>query len=255
MIVRRSTLPLLAGFVLASACVGPSWALTAQSTLGAYIFGSESSDDRHAPPPPVARYVSDEGEAFVLDRTSSPPLLRFEESQEVFALSPEPAARGDIIYRDDLGEPVLRITRLGGLTLFAHGRPGGAPVALAGLAPGIRLQPLSPGALGQRLLQAAFRASRATRRLFVFEAREVSPGSEALFADAASVAAEGVVRMARRKDAKALIGRFNRVVLMPGSRAEATVRKGVMSITINTSQGLAGRPSSARIVEAVARSR
>nr|QQZ52104.1 DUF4908 domain-containing protein [Phenylobacterium glaciei] len=42
------------------------------------------------------------------------------------------APRGDIIYKNDLGEPVLRATRLGGLTLFTPDRPGGTAAALAG---------------------------------------------------------------------------------------------------------------------------
>lgn len=255
MIVQRSAPAALAGFFLASVCAVQCWAMTSQNALGSYIFGAEAQDERSTPAPPVARYVSDEGESFVLDRSSPTPLLKFEESQEVFALSPEPAARGDTIYRDDVGDPVLRVTKLGGLILFAHGRPGGAPVALAGLAPGFRLAALSPAALGQRLLQAAYRASRATKRLIVFEIHDISPGSEAVFADAVSVTADAITGMAHRKDANAINRRFNRVVFTPGKRSEVSVRKGVVSITVNPSLGLAGRPSSARIVEAVAHTR
>jgi hypothetical protein len=250
MIVQRSGRAVLAGMILAAACAGPALAFTSQTTLGAYIFGSEQ-DERRAPTPPVARYVSDEGESFVFDRSSPVPLLKFEQSPEVIALSPEPVSRGDTVYRDDVGETVLRLTRLGGLILFAHERPGGAPVALEGLAPGIRLQALSPAGLGQRLLQASYRATRAARRLISFDAEDVTPGSEAVFADAAAVAAEAIVAISQRKDAKSLIPRFGRVVLAPGPKGEASVKKGVMTIMVNPSQGLAGRPSSARIVQAV----
>lgn len=243
----------MAGLLLATVCAGPGLAFTSQSTLGAYIFGSEQQDQRQAPTPPVARYVSDEGESFVFDRSSPTPLLKFEESSEVIALSPQPVSRGDIVYKDDIGEPVLRLTRLGGLILFAHERPGGAPVALEGLAPGIRLQALSPSALGQKLLQASYRASRAARRLIVFDAQEVTPGSEAVLADAAAVAAEAVVGITRRKDAKALIARIGRISFTPGPQCQAAVKKGVVAITINPSLGVAGRPSSARIIQAVQR--
>jgi hypothetical protein len=255
MIVQRSARIGAAGVLLASVCAAHCWAFTSQSTLGAYIFGSGAQDERRAPSPPVARYVSDEGESFVFDRSSPTPLLKFEESSEVIALSPQPVSRGDIIYRDDIGEPVLRVTRLGGLILFAHERPGGAPVALQGLAPVIRLQSMSPQGLGQRLLQASYRASRAARRLIAFDAEEVTPGSEAVFADAAAVAAEAVVHITRRKDAKPMLGRFSRVLFRPGPQGAATVRQGVVSIVINPSQGLAGRPSSARIVEAVSKAK
>ena len=254
MSARHAAPVALAGIVLACLCT-PAKALSTQTTLGAYIFGTEGQDERRGPAPAVARYVSDEGESFVLDRSSPTPLLRFEESHEVIALNPQPAARGDIIYRDDMGEPVLRVTKLGGLILFARGRPGGAPVALAGQAPGIRLQALSPFAMSQRLLQASYRASRAAKHLVSVEVRDAFPGSEAIFADAASVAAEAVIRIAQRKDAKSLVKRFNQIVLFPGPKCEASVRKGVIAISVNPSQGLAGRPSSARIAEAIVKGR
>ncbi len=240
------------GLCLAMGCVSQTWAMSAQGTLGDYIFNGEVLDDRRAPPPPVARYVSDEGQSFVLDRSSPTPLLRFEDSSETLVLSPQPAARGDVIYRDEAGEPVLRVTKLGGLTLFAHGRPGGAPVALAGQAASLRLQALSATALLQRLGQASVRASRAARRLIWFDAQEVTPGSEAVFADAAAVAAEAVVSMSQRKDHKALLERFSKVMFLPGARSTASVNRGVMNITVTPAAGIAGRPSSSRIVQAVA---
>jgi len=223
-----------------------------QGTLRDLLVGQASQDDRSAPPPPVARYVSDEGEAFVFDRSSPTPLLRFEESQEVYVLRPEPAARGDVLYRDDVGEPVLRVTRLGGLTLFSHGRPGGAPAALAGHAQVIRMQTLSPLGLGQKLLQASYRATKAAKHLIEFDAPEVTPGAEPAYADAFAVAAEAVVHISRRNDGRTLVKRFARVIFLPGPRGEATLRRGVVSITVNPNQGFAGRPSSARIVQAVA---
>ncbi len=255
MIVRRSAHLVLAGLCLASICAGRSLALTAQGTLGDVIFDGQPQDDRRAPAPTIARYVSDEGESFVLDRSSPTPLLKFQESQEVLVLSPSQAARGDTIYRDDLGEPVLRVTKLGGLTLFAHGRPGGAPVALAGQAQALRLQALSAAGLGQKLLQASIRASHAARHLIVFDAQEVTTGSEALFADAATVAAEAVGRIAKRHDGQGMLARFTRVLFTPGAASTASINNGVMHVTLDTSRGLAGRPSSARIVAVASRGR
>jgi hypothetical protein len=253
----RSAHLVLASILLASTCAGAAGAMTAQGpgALGEYIFGSGPQDDRSAPAPPVARYVSDQGQSFVLDRSSSTPLLKFEDSQEVLALTPSPASRGDVIYRDDLGEPVLRITRLGGLILFAPGRPGGAPVAFAGQASVLRLPTMPPSALLQHLAAASVHASRAARHLIAFDAQEVSPGSEAVFADAAAVASQAIARMAHRHDGAALIARTERVLFQPGPRDGVAVGRGVIVITVNPSQGLAGRPSSARIIEVAARGR
>ena len=245
----------LAGLCLASIFAGRALAFTAQESLGEVLFPYAEQDDRRATPPPVARYVSEEGAQFVFDRSTPTPLLKFDQSPEVLALSPTPAARGDVIYLNDTGEPVLRVTKLGGVTLFAHARPGGAPVAVEGEAASLRmLPPLSPGALLQRLAQASLRASRAARKLIEFEAQEVTPGSEAVFGDAANVAAEAVIRMTQRRDADKLVARFNRVLFLPGPSGVG-LSQGAVVITVNAPQGLAGRPSSARIMEAAVKGR
>ena len=246
----RAVQIVLAGLclALARASAADAAVVVQTSLLGQFIFGQGPQDDRSAPAPPVARYVSDQGQTFILDRSSPTPLLRFEDSGEVLALSPTPAARGDTIYRDDLGEPVLRITRLGGLTVFIPGRPTGAPVAFEGAAPGIRLSAMSAGALLQRLAQASIRASRAAKHLIVFDAQEVTPGSEAVFADAAFVASQALVRLSGRHNGDSVVGRFARVLFVPGSKGSVSIGKNVLNVTVNPSQGLAGRPSSARIM-------
>lgn len=240
----------VAGLCLAVTHAAPAEAMIVRaSMLGQFIFGAPAEDDRSAPAPPVARYVSDQGQMFVLDRSSSTPLMKFEDSPEVLALSPTPAARGDTIYRNDMGEPVLRITRLGGLTVFIPGRPTGAPVAFAGQAAGIRLVPMSAGALLQRLALASARASRAAKHLIAFDAQEVIPGSEAIFADAAFVTTQALVRLSVQRDGETVLARIGRVLFVPGSKGSVSLNHGVLNITVNPSQGLAGRPSSARVVE------
>jgi len=213
------------------------------------LFGPRPSEGRRMMAPPVGRYVSEEGQAFILDRSTPNPLLKFENSPEVWALQPHPAPRGDVIYKNDLGEPVLRATRLGGLTIFTNERPGGSAAALAGGSPPLRLPPLGPQALLERLAQASARASRAARRLIPFEA-DATPASAPLVADAAMIAAEAVAQIARRADARALLARFKKVRLVEGRKPSAVVQKGVMQITVTPADGLAGRPSSERIVAA-----
>ena len=204
-------------------------------------------DGRSFTAPPVARYVSEDGDIFVLDRSQPKPLLKFDGSPEVWALQQQPAPRGDTIYKNDLGQPMLRATRLGGVTLFTPGRPGGSAAALAGAGPTLKLGVMGPQALAERLLQASIRASRAARRGITFEA-EATPASSALIADAAIVTSVAVVRMAERRDSRALLGRFQKVLLVEGRRAAAIIDKGVMRITVAPAQGQAGRPSSDRIV-------
>ena len=240
---------LLAGLCLAAPCAPAADAAVIVQTgmLGQFIFGSPGQDDRNAPAPLVARYVSDEGQTFILDRSGPTALLRFEDSPEVVALTPTPAARGDTIYRDDMGQPVLRITKLGGLTLFFPGRPGGAPVAFDGQAPPIRLAPMSPVALLQRLAQASFRVTHAAKHLIVFDAQDPPPGSEAIFADSVLLTSQSLVRLSGSHDGEAIVARLGRVLFVPGAKGQAVMGRGVLVVTVNPNLGLAGRPSSARV--------
>ena len=203
---------------------------------------------RHAAPPAVARYTADKGEAFVLDRSSGTPLLRFEDSQEIWVLQPQPGPRGDIIYKNDVGEPMLRYTRLGGVTLFTDDRPDGQAAAFTGEAGALRpVQILSPGALLQRLAQASARTSRSVQRLVVFEAPDVTPQTASLFADAALVTADAVTAVGKPSEGRRTLTKLAKVLLVPGHKANASYADGVLQVIIEARQGVAGRPSSRRI--------
>jgi hypothetical protein len=217
-------------------------------TLREGLFGDRPAPGRRATPP-VARYVSQEGEAFILDRSQTRAYMKFEGSPEVWVLRAHPAPRGDVIYKNDLGEPMLRATRLGGLTLFTAQRPGGSPAAFAGGGAALRLAPLSPQVLLERLAQASAKATRAARRLIPFEA-DASPASSAVVADAATVTAEAVVRLSRRPDGRSLLGRLKKVKLVEGKKPNVTLYGSEMRITVSPEDGLAGRPSSDRIMQA-----
>lgn len=219
------------------------------------LFGDRAvADARKPPPPPVARYVSEGGGAFVLDRASAVPLLKFENSNEVWVLSPHAGPRGDVIYKNELGEPVLRATKLGGMTLFTADRPGGAAAAMMGRAQTI--QPpsfITPNTLFQRMLQAADRASRAARHRVSFETvQDVRPETSVLVAECANVAAEAFERMARNGD-RNLLNRVARVLMAEGRKPGATLKDDALIITYTAGKGPSGRPSSDRIIKVVDR--
>ena len=224
-------------------------------TLRDALFGGHPDDGRTLNAPIVARFASDDGESFVLDRSQPLPLLRFEDRREIWVLSPSRAARGDMIYKNDAGRPVLRATQTGGLTLFTLNRPAGAAVALEGKAPPVRLiiGPMTPNALLQRLAQASARASRAAQKLITFDAEDVTPESSYRYADTAAVAADAVVQMSRRPDNRDLLARLGRVRLIEGRRVDVRQQGPDLRITIVIDDGLAGRPSSERIVMALVR--
>jgi len=211
------------------------------------LFGLRPRDGRDAAAPPVARYVTEDGDVFILDRSQPKPLLKLENSFEVWALVPQMGPRGDTIYKNDLGEVVLRATRLGGITIFTDDQPAGEAAALAGPGNPLKLAIMGPQALGERLLQASARASRAARRLIPFEA-EATPASSALIADAASVTSEAVVRISKRSDSRKLLDRIFKVRILEGHKSQAQLAQGVLDVTVAPPQGVAGRPSSDLIV-------
>jgi hypothetical protein len=223
-------------------------AAAAPESLREGLFGHRAAEGRQYAAPPVARYVSEEGDGFTLDRTQPRPLLKFDNSMEVIVLQPQPAPRGDVIYKNDLGEPVLRATRLGGVTVFTDERPEGSAAALAGVGIALRIIPLSAQALLERLGQASFRASRAARRLMVFEAPNIKSTSFTLVGDAAMVASEAVVRLSRRPDGNRALSKFNTIRFTEGRKVGAEVSRGTLQITVAPAQGLAGRPSSERLL-------
>ncbi len=244
--VRASCLTALAaaGLLGAPAC---AWA---QDTLREAMFGSRAEDGREQSAPPVARYVAETGQSFVLDRSGAAPLLKFEQGNEVWALRPMPGPRGDVIYKNDVGQPVVRTTQLGGLTLYAPGRPTGVPAALSGQAGGLHPGKMSPAALLQRFAQASAKASRAARRLIPFEAPDVTPGAEAVFADAAALSAEAIVKLAAAGKGAA-VARVRRVRVRAGTATSARMTAETVEITVAPAQGPAGRPSSERVARTI----
>jgi hypothetical protein len=218
------------------------------------LIGRPAGPERfQRPGPTTAVYDPDRGDRFVFDRSVNPPLMRFESSAEIWVLQPQPGPRGDMIYKDDLGEPMLRATRLGGLTLFTTDEPEGIAAALDGEAP-----PLKPPVitklldLQQHLAQASYRASRAEQRLVEFEAPDVTPESATIIADAGMVASEAIVAASKRSDLRHFLDKLDKVVLMPARKPGVKYKDGVLEIDLATGLGLPGRPSSRKIEAAFA---
>lgn len=237
--------------LLAFALTATAGAADAQSSLRD-AFRANRGEVRKAPAPPIARYVAETGDAFILDRAAPQPLMKFENSSEVWVLSSQPAPRGDTIYKNELGEPMLRASKLGGMTLFTRERPGGDAAALMGKASSI--QPpsfISVNVLFQRLVQASARASRAAQHRVSFETvDDATPATSVLVADTATVTAEAFERMARDGD-RNLLARVTRVLLAEGHKPGANLKGGDLTVTYAPGKGLSGRPSSKRIIKIV----
>lgn len=209
---------------------------------------------RGSPPsagPLIGRYISDHGPGFVLDRSNPTPLLKFDNSDEVWVLRPKPAGRGDTVYVNDAGEVVLRATRLGGLTIFTDERPQGAPVALrGGAAPLPTNISMSPGQLVRRLREAGVRIADVLPK---FEKINFDTDSVAapMVAEAAWLAAEVIEDAVRHNRKLGGLGKMKTMVVRDGPSPSADLQGQSLVITVTPGMGLAGRPSSERIRKAL----
>ncbi len=199
--------------------------------------------------PPVGRYVSESGEGFTLDRSGQRPLLRFDRRDETWVLRPTVAVRGDVIYRNDAGQQVLRMSPGGGVTVYTSRAPGGSPASLVGPAENLSLPLLGPAQLWQLMARRSAMISEATGRLISINLD--GERSEALCVEALIVTTDAVIRMARSPSTRPHLSRLRTIVITEGRRSSVTFAGGVLTVELDPEQGMAGRPSSARVMHAL----
>jgi hypothetical protein len=201
--------------------------------------------------PPAARYEIDTGGDFILDRSTPHPLVKFDDSAEVWALTVSRGPRGDLIYWNDLRQPVLRVTKFGGVTVFTARRPEGAAASMSAPCAPLRLRSVSLESMSVRIGLATLRASRAAQHAIAFEVPKFSGASAALLTDTAGVVSDALVALASRPAGRSLIGRINRVYLLVGREPDAAVHDTVLTVTVAPAEGISGRPSSLRVQQAL----
>jgi len=199
--------------------------------------------------PPVGRYVADSGEAFILDRSGQRPLLRFDRRDETWVLRPSAAPRGDVIYRNDAGDQLLRVTPGGGMTIYTAQAPGGSPASLSG--PGQSLTPptLGPAQVFQLMARRSAMLSQTMGRLIEINV-DTDGQAEGLAVEALILSTDAVLRIARSPTARSSLDRLRSISIIEGSRASVTYARGDLRIVVAPVQGVAGRPSSARVIQA-----
>lgn len=255
-LARFSALVLIAGMIAGVLTAGAAQAQVMRSLREA-MFGKHSDDGRdNNHTPVVAHFMSARGEGFILDETQTgAPLLRFDGDDEVFQLSAKPGANGDITFRNDLGQPVLKATRLGGMILFSGSHADtGDPAAVTGQAQAFAPDRLSPAELWVHMAKSALRVTRACDHQVLFSGDLEDPHDDVitLFAETASVATDALVQIASQGDTRHSLDRLHEVYMMLGRPPSAKLEKGVLVIKLDPSKGAwGGHPSSKRIVNVV----
>ncbi len=199
--------------------------------------------------PPTGRYVAESGEAFLLDRSGQRPLLRFERRDETWVLRPTAAPRGDVIYRNDAGAQLLRVTPGGGITVYTPQAPGGSPASLVG--PGQSLSPptLGPVRLFELMARRSQMLSQALGRLI--EINLDGEVSESLCVEALIVTTDAVARIARSPSARSSLSGLRSITIVEGARSGVTYSRGRLVVVVDPRQGQAGRPSSTRVIRTI----
>ncbi len=253
--VRTARTPLpttVAIAIVAGLLSSTSAAANAQERGNAQAEQSQTLRNRGTASPAVpaaGHYVSDSGEGFTLDRSGQRPLLRFDRREETWVLRPTAAPRGDVIYRNDAGQQILRVTPGGGLTVYTARAPGGSPASYSG--PGETLSPptLGPAQLFQLMTRRSAMLSQATGRLIQINV-ETGQEAEGLTVEALILSTDAVLRIARSPTSRTSLNQLRRIVILDGARASVTYARGELRIVVAPNQGVAGRPSSARVIRA-----
>lgn len=226
------------------------------------MFGKHADDGRdNTHPPIVAHFVSARGEGFVLDETKAgAPLLRYDGDDEVFQLTAKPGANGDVTFRNDVGQPVLKATRLGGMILFSSAHADvGDPAAVTGQAAAFIPDRLNPTELWLHMAKSALRVTRACDHRIDFNADkdnldEGIPDETIinLFAESVSVTTDALLQVAAQPHTRHSLDKLHEVHLIEGRPPGAHIDNGVLIIKLDPSRGTwGGHPSSKRIMNVV----
>lgn len=199
--------------------------------------------------PPAGRYVAESGEGFILDRSGQRPLLRFDRRDETWVLRPTAAPRGDVIYRNDAGDQLLRVTPGGGMTVYTPRAPGGSPASLSGPAPSLTPPSLGPAQMFDLMTRRSAMLSQALGRLIEINV-DTDKAAEGLTVEALILSTDAALRIARSPSARSSLERLRSITIVDGARASVTYSRGDLRIVVSPVQGVAGRPSSARVIDA-----
>ncbi|WP_411816628.1 DUF4908 domain-containing protein [Hyphococcus sp. DH-69] len=173
-------------------------------------------------------------------------------SPEIYQLNAIRGPRGDVIYKNDEGETLLRIAAYGGATVFWPGEIQGT-AASKSFGDDHSLSLIFEGrqvaVMRAQSAAAHISAKTGTPILFDISAAPRGPGQNAaVLADAILTAAKGLASVASDPTgARVIAARIKRVSFVPGGAADVTLDGAVLRITYAPDQDIDGRPSSSKI--------
>jgi hypothetical protein len=204
---------------------------------------------RASAPPPAAKYEDSVSQrSFVLDRSGDGPLLKFDDSPEVYALRATSAQRGDDFLRNDAGDLMLRVTEAGNVIAYV-GAKTGAPADIAGVAAPLDA-PAMTGSLTQRVKEAAANLGKMAGHDVTIFGTGAFGNDEEWASDALMMTVMGVQRA--DKSAHGAVQGLKSVRLVKSTMPTTTFHDGELLLGVNPLEGYAGRPSSEAVAKAIA---
>jgi hypothetical protein len=207
--------------------------------------------------PEIAHYSSDDRQAaFTLDQSQAHPRLKFDETEEIFALTWRPAAGGDrILVRDD-GSTILRVSVTGGVTLYSERYPVGVAVNFDRRATPLEGPPPPIETIRDSALEAAAQAAQVFGAPIRFEgdwARATEDaGLRATLYDCVRNARAALMQLAQDAGDRGRVSKSLRIVrFQQGAAPGAAISRNVLVVTYVMNDSVTGRPSSFRIASVV----
>ena len=222
------------------------------------IAGQGALAAESGPPLRIGHYSSGNGLiGFVIDRMGTPIKLRFDGSDEILALTAEPAPYNSITLKRDDGVSVLRIYETGRILIFSDKLSGGSADAY-------RDQDAEPlivkKATKEQAETAAESLGRKLRRAGA-PALAISLDAPRLSADAAewsamtdAIAVTGITlaEMLTSPIARETIAtKLRRIVIRDADQADIKLADDALIVEVEAKAAITGRPSSARLKSAI----
>jgi len=223
----------------------------------AVMFGGSGAAE-NGPPLRIGHYSTGSGlTGFVLDRLGTPIKLRFDGSDEILALTTEPAPYASMTLKRDDGAGVLRIYETGRVLLFtdklkdgsaqAHRDQDATPLIVK-RATKAQAQ-ADAAALGRKL-----KRSGAATLAITLEAPRLGEKSDgwAAMADAIAVLGIALDDMLTSPIAReTFAAKLQRVVIRDADRVDIKLTARTLVVEIVAKEPIVGRPSSARLKSAI----
>ena len=194
---------------------------------------------------------------FVIDRMGTPIKLRFDGSDEILAVTAEPAPYNSITLKRDDGVSVLRIYETGRILVFSDKLSGGSADAF-------RDQEAEPLVVKKATKEQAeteaeslgrkLRGAGAPALTISLDAPRLSDDSAAwsAMADAIAVTGSTLEEMLTSPIAREIIAaKLRRVVIRDADQIDVKLADDALIVEVKAKDAVTGRPSSARLKSAI----